>query len=103
MNDKERVLERLNYDIEELELEKFDCLLNLCSLGEKVEKIQSKILKVEKRPTTATMIVDLAEATYKFDEAKEIYNDLANDIIALSNHIKAIKQIAIKEAILMIA
>ena len=73
------------------------------SLGENVEKIQSKILKVEKRPTIATMIVDLAEATYKFDEAKEIYNDLANDIIALSNHVKAIKQIAIKEAILMIA
>lgn len=103
MNNIDRVIERLNYDIEEIELLKSECLLELCSFGKKIEGLREDIKTENNISKFRNMLSEIAIETEKFNECKEIYSDLVDDIKALSNHISTVQNLNIREAILLLA
>ena len=103
MNSADRIIERLNYDMDEIQDLKSECLIDMCSLGEKIDLFHKKMSGETNMNKLKKYLDELADLSARFNELKEIYQDLVDDIRAITKHIKLINDLKVKEAILLLA
>lgn len=91
----ERVIKRLDYDIDELTVYRDQCLNKLCKIGEKLEK-QKHEMETEVDPIKiGEMIDNINEICNMFEELRVMYNDAIEDVKALIAHKKDVIRISI--------